>query len=267
MAYVKTPNGKIHYKIRGTGAPVILIRGLGCWSDHWFGWDKLLAKTCKVITYDKKGLGASTTFMNPWHSLKELADEVAIILKQERIEAAHIVGTSLGGMVGLIFALEYPEMTKSLTVVASSIGRSGHMRMSWPAIKLLLLRSFNNDTFYDDLSKLLTSNATSDIVRKKLADDWLAIEKKQKTPVFTVFGQLSAAFRFRQWEELSKINVPTQVVVGNDDYFVPRGNSLFLHESIPGSTFIDVDNAGHEPHVCQPERMAKIVTSFVVQNT
>ena len=125
MAYVKTPNGKIHYKIRGTGAPVILIRGLGCWSDHWFGWDKLLAKTCKVITYDKKGLGASTTFMNPWHSLKELADEVAIILKQERIEAAHIVGTSLGGMVGLIFALEYPEMTKSLTVVASSIGRSG----------------------------------------------------------------------------------------------------------------------------------------------
>ena len=79
MAYVKTPNGKIHYTIRGTGAPVILIRGLGCWSDHWFGWDKLLAKTCKVITYDKKGLGASTTFMNPWHSLKELADEVAII--------------------------------------------------------------------------------------------------------------------------------------------------------------------------------------------
>lgn len=267
MAYVKTPNGKIHYKIRGNGAPVLLIRGLGCWSDHWFGWDELLAKTCKVITYDKKGLGASTTFMNPWHSVKELADEVAIILKQERIESAHIVGTSLGGMIGLLFALEYPEMTKSLTVVASSIGRSGHMRMSWPAIKLLLLRSFNDATFYDDLSKLLTSAATSDVVRKKLADEWHAIEQKQKAPVFTVFGQLSAAFRFRQWEELAKITVPTQVVVGSDDYFVPRGNSVFLHERLPGSTFIEVENAGHEPHICQPEMMAKIVMSFVGQNT
>ena len=265
MPYVKTTNGKIHYKIRGTGPTIVLIRGLGCWSEHWFGWDDLLAKSCKVITYDKKGLGLSTTQMSPWSSLTALSDEVATILKQERIESAHIVGTSLGGMVALTFALEHPKMAQSLTVIASSIGRSGHMRMSWPAIKLLLLRSFNHATFFDDLSKLLTSAATSDAVRKKLAQDWELIEQKQKVPIFTVFGQLSAAFRFNKWEDLTKITAPTQVVVGHDDYFVPRGNSLFLHKHLPRSTLVEVENAGHEPHVCQPDELAKIVTSFVGQ--
>jgi pimeloyl-ACP methyl ester carboxylesterase len=265
MSYVKTANGKIHYKIRGEGSTVVLIRGLGCWSEHWFGWDELLAKNCRVITYDKKGLGLSTTQMSPWHSVSELAEEVSIILKQERIESAHIVGTSLGGMVAMTFAIDFPEMTQSLTVIASSIGRSGHMRMSWPAIKLLLLRSLNNETFFENLAKLLTSNATSDTVRKKLADDWREIEKKQKSAIFTVFGQLSAALRFNKWEELTKITAPTQVVVGNDDYFVPRGNSLFLHSHLPGSKLVEVENAGHEPHICQPEALAEIVTSFASQ--
>jgi pimeloyl-ACP methyl ester carboxylesterase len=262
MAYAKTPHGKIHYSVKGEGSTVVLIRGLGSWSVHWSGWDYLLAKTCRVITYDKMGMGLSPTTTPRWQSLTELADDVAIILKHEKIAKAHIVGTSLGGMVAMTFALEHPELTQSLTVIASSIGRSGHMRMSWRAASLLLFRPLNNKNFYADLAALLTSDASAPSVRQKLAQDWKKIEREQKTPILTVIAQLAAAFTFKKWENLAKIKCPTQTVVGNDDAFVARGNSLFLHSRLPGSKLIELENAGHEPHIDKPELMAEIITSF-----
>ena len=263
MPFAKTPHGKIHYNVIGEGEPVVLIRGLGRWSAHWHGWDHQLAKFCKVITYDNKGLGFSTSPMRPWHTTRELAADIALILKHERIDCAHIVGTSLGGMVAVDFALEHPELTKSLSVIAASIGRSGHMRISMRAAKLLISAPLKRSGIYNELAYLLTSPATADHVKQKLALEWRAEDGKFKQPIFTVFAQLLAAFRFRHWERLVNIKCPTQVIVGKDDLFVPRGNSLFLHNKISGSAFVEIPDAGHEPHIDQPETSTKIIRDFV----
>jgi len=263
MPFAKTPHGKISYSIKGHGPAVVLIRGLGCWSVHWHGWDNLLAKSCTVITFDNKGLGLTTSPMHLWHTVKEIADDIAIILKSERIESAHVVGTSLGGMIGLKFAQEYPAMTQSLSVIGSSIGRSGHMRISLPAIKLLLRAPFIPDTYHEELADLLTSPKTSREKRLKLAEDFRSEDKKQKRPTGAVLAQLIAALRFNRWERLKHIECPTQIVVGRHDQFVPIGNSLFLHEKLPGSKLVEVPDAGHDPHVDKPELMTKIIEDFV----
>lgn len=266
MPFVKTPHGKIHYTIKGEGEPLVLIRGLGRWSAHWHGWDHELAKFCKVITYDSKGLGFSTSPMRPWHSTREMAADIASILQHERIDKAHIAGTSLGGMVAVDFALEFPAMTKSLSIIASSIGRSGHTRISMRAAKLLITAPLKKGAIYDELAYLLTSPSTPDHVRHKLAAEWHAEDKKFKQPIFVVIGQLVAAFRFRKWERLTNIRCPTQVVVGRDDQFVPRGNSLFLRDKIPNSLLVEIPHAGHEPHIDQPEASTRIIREFLEKN-
>jgi pimeloyl-ACP methyl ester carboxylesterase len=81
--------------------------------------------------------------------------------------------------------------------------------------------------------------------------------------VVTVIAQLIAVLRFRRWEQLEKIKCPTQVIVGVDDLFVPRGNSLFIHSAIPASKLIEVPAAGHEPHVDQPDLMTDIICGFI----
>jgi len=263
MRFAKTPHGKIHYAVKGEGTPVVLIRGLGRWSAHWSGWDENLAKSFKVITLDNKGLGLTTSPMRLWHSLGDLANDIVNVLKQERIDSAHIVGTSLGGMVSLVFAINHPELTSSISVVAASVGRSGHPRISMRATKMLARAPILGDRIYDELAVLLTSPKSPDSVRKKLAKDWLEEDKKYKQPVGTVIAQLIACLRFRRWEHLENIKCPTQIIVGSDDLFVPRGNSLFIHSSIPGSKLIEVADAGHEPHIDQPERMTEIVLNFV----
>ncbi len=263
MAFAKTRYGKIHYTVKGEGPVVVLVRGLGRWSVHWYGWDIELAKSFKVITFDSKGLGSSTVPMRPWHTMKELTEDVAAILKHERIDSAHIIGTSLGGKIALEFALTHSPMAKSITVIAASIGGSGHTRISGAAAKMLIEAPWKLGKIYPELARLLTSPSSPDELRAKLARDWLAEDKKHRKPTFTVIGQLLAAWRFRNWERLSKIRCPVHVITGKDDLFVPRGNSLFLHEKIPGSTFTEVEKAGHEPHIDQPEAMAKVVAQFI----
>jgi 3-oxoadipate enol-lactonase len=265
MRFVKTPHGKIHYQIKGNGPPLLLIRGLGRWSIHWCGWDDQLAKTCTVITVDNRGLGLTSTPMRFWNSLADLASDAASILQQERIGAAHIIGTSLGGMISMVFALNHPELTSSLSVIAASIGRSGHARISRRAAKMLLSAPILGDKIYDELAVLLTSPTTPDVIRKKLANEWREEDKKHKQPVIVVLAQLIAIFRFRQWEQLAKIKAPTQIIVGRDDLFVPRGNSLFLQSVIPSSQLIEVPAAGHEPHVDQPELMTDLISRFITQ--
>ncbi len=267
MAFAKTPHGKIHYTIKGQGDVVVLIRGLGRWSVHWHGWDHELAKEFKVITFDSKGLGYSTSPMRPWHSIKEIAEDIASILKHERIQAAHVIGTSLGGMTALEFALSYPELTKSITVIAASIGRSGHMRISRAAAKMLILAPRQMKNIYPELARLLTSPASPDHLRLKLASEWAAEDEKYRKPIFPVIGQLIAAFRFRHWERLAQITSPAHIIAGKDDLFVPLGNSLFLHKKMPGSQLTEVDHAGHEPHVDQPTVMTKVVSEFIKKHS
>jgi 3-oxoadipate enol-lactonase len=263
MAFVKTPHGKIHYTVKGNGPCVVLVRGLGRWSIHWSGWDDMLAKTCQVVTFDHKGLGKTTSPMRPWNTIKSLADDIHSILRNERIDTAHILGTSLGGMVATEFAIHYPAMTESITLIASSIGRSGHFRLSTRAAKLIFVAPFKKLEAYDELAELLTAPKTSKDIKEALARTWRAEDSKVKQPITAVLGQLIAAIRFRDWEKLQGIRCPSLILVGRQDQFVPRGNSLFLHEKIPGSKFIELEDAGHEPHVDQPNLLTQIVSEFV----
>jgi pimeloyl-ACP methyl ester carboxylesterase len=267
MTIIETRYGNLHYNIQGTGEPVVLIRGLGRWSAHWCGWDQLLSKHMTVITFDSRGLGQTTIPIRPWNTVRDLGDDISAILKQEQIERAHLVGTSLGGQIALEFAITYPDMTKSITPIAASVGRSGHSRISSAAIRLLLTSAHKPHKFYPELARLLTSPHSPEKVRKELATEWMTIDKAYAQPQIAVINQLVAALRFRHWERLNTIRCPVHIIAGNDDLFVPRGNSLYLHQKIPESLLSLVDKAGHEPHVDQPSVMTQLVTDFISEHS
>lgn len=264
MAYARSKFGKIYYEITGTGETVVLIRGLGRWSEHWNDFDKRLAEKCRVITFDSRALGRSTAPLLPWHTITDLASDVALILRTERIEAAHIVGTSLGGMVALEFAANFPQMTKSVTVVNSSVGRSGHRRMTVEGSRLLISAPKLKDKIYPELAKILTSPATPAEAVEKLAREWFEVDRKYPMPTLVVGQQLVLALKWRNLPKVAaKIKCPVQIVSSDDDQFVPRGNSLFLAARIPGAVLTRLEKSGHEPHVDKPEELARAIFSFV----
>lgn len=76
-----------------------------------------------VIRYDHRDLGRSTVYEpgTSNYTITDLADDAAGVLDAYSIERASIVGMSLGGMIGQILALRYPERVNTLTLIASSV--------------------------------------------------------------------------------------------------------------------------------------------------
>lgn len=265
MAFAKIRQGKIYYEIHGTGEPIVLIRGLGRWSEHWNDFHLELAKTHRVIIYDGRGLGRSTVRLRPWHSMRDLGDDIVAILKTERIDAAHLVGVSLGGMIALQFAADHPEMTLSTTAVNASTGRSGHRRISLEATKLLLQAPRLKDKLYPKLAELLTASNCPGDLQAAMAQRWLEIDQQYPQPTATVIQQLAIALRWKNWPQLTKISRPIQIILSEDDLFVPRGNSLFLAAKLPKTKLTKLTNAGHEPHIDQRQPFLNAIRSFVAE--
>jgi pimeloyl-ACP methyl ester carboxylesterase len=105
-------------------APVLLIMGGGA-SMLWWPEEfcrRLAGRGRYVIRFDQRDTGRSTTFgpEDPLYTLDDLADDAIRVLDAYAIPAAHVVGMSLGAIIGQLVALRHPARVRSLTVISSS---------------------------------------------------------------------------------------------------------------------------------------------------
>ena len=112
-----TANGTdLFYEISGTsGDPVVLVHG--SWVDHhdWDAVAPLLARTHRVLAYDRRGHSRSPRPATQG-SVREDADDLAVLLEQLGLAPAHVVASSFGGIVALRLAVTRPDLVRSLAV-------------------------------------------------------------------------------------------------------------------------------------------------------
>ena len=122
---------------------VLMIMGLGAQMTFWRNGfcEKLVDQGLRVIRYDNRDVGLSSKvtgshtgapllkrmarsqlgLRNPAvYTLEHMADDAAALLDHLRIETAHVMGASMGGMIAQIFAARYQQRTKTLAVIFSS---------------------------------------------------------------------------------------------------------------------------------------------------
>ena len=128
---------RISYASEGSGDPVVLIHGLHASTDlNWRkpGIIKELVQKHRVISLDLPGHGESEKSESKDAYGLQMVHDVARILEQLKVQKAHIVGYSLGGMVALKFAAVHSDMTLSVTLCG----------MGWLKEGGLLQRFWNN---------------------------------------------------------------------------------------------------------------------------
>src|SRR5689334_14214276 len=99
---------------RGRGEAVVMLHGIGARGDDWRAHAEALAPSYRVITPDLRGHGDSDKPRGPY-SIAQMARDVLRLLDALGIDAAHVVGVSLGGMFGLELAVSAPARVRSLT--------------------------------------------------------------------------------------------------------------------------------------------------------
>ncbi|HMD32887.1 MAG TPA: alpha/beta hydrolase [Candidatus Acidoferrales bacterium] len=98
MPVTQSAGTRIYWDEVGRGAPVLLIMGLGWASNMWHRTRLVLAGRYRTIAFDNRGAGRSEVPLGPY-SIAAMAADAAAVLTAAGVEAAHIVGASMGGMI------------------------------------------------------------------------------------------------------------------------------------------------------------------------
>ena len=134
MAVVSARGARVSYTRTGTGMPVLLIQGVGAIGDAWRLQVEGLRDRFTLITFDNRGIGAST-ITDGSLSVEAMADDALAILDAEGIDRCHVVGHSMGGLIAMQLALTSPRRVRSLTLLSTfPDGKSGS-RLTWDNLR------------------------------------------------------------------------------------------------------------------------------------
>ena len=127
---------KIAWERHGAGPPLLLIHGLGY--ARW-GWEPVvepLARSFDVILFDNRGIGESDAPAGPY-TAAQMAGDALQVLDEAGVERAHVLGTSLGGMVAQELALAHPERVDKLVLACTTPGGAESFPMPEQTVRLL----------------------------------------------------------------------------------------------------------------------------------
>ncbi len=245
---------KIGWERRGDGPALLLIQGLGY--ARW-GWEPVLdglARSFDAIVYDNRGIGESDAPAGPY-TAAELAQDAAQVLDEAGVEKAHVVGTSLGGMIAQELALARPERVDRLVLACTTPGGPRAFPMPQRTVDLMLARA----TLREYVANALEPADRPDLVARIL-------EHRERTAQgFEAWAaQAAAGAAFDASDRLGGLTAPTLVQHGDGDVVVDPRNSELLVELIPHARLERYRGCGHLFFWQEPERFVLELEEFLL---
>ena len=249
----------IHYTDSGgRGEAVLLVHAIGCDHRMWDGLAEALAPRFRVIRMDVRGHGASVVTAGPY-SLDQLADDARDVLDSLKIERAHWVGLSMGGMIGQAFALRHPGRLRKLVLAntTSSYGAQGPELWAarvkavseggMAAIKELAMQRYFTEDFRE---------ANLDTVNR-IGDGFVATDPQGYIACCQAIAKLDFT------GDLHRIAAPTLVIAGEKDVGTPVAMSESIAREIPGAKLVVIRGAAHLSAIENPEEFNRAVEDFL----
>jgi pimeloyl-ACP methyl ester carboxylesterase len=224
MPFAHRGGCRLYYELHGDGPALVLVRGLGRSSRAWAPLVAELAGL-RLLLLDNRGVGRSDATRPPY-TTRQLADDVAAVMDDARLERAHTFGMSLGGMIVQQLALAHPSRVDRLVIGCSTPGGRTASRGSLRAL-------------------------------------WQMRGQRDPGPVRGVLGQLLAVTRHDIYDRLGDIHHATLVITGDADRVIPPRNSRLLAERIPNARLVELPGAPHDFVTAQPAATARELSTFL----
>jgi steroid delta-isomerase-like uncharacterized protein len=252
---------KLPYVEQGdpSGVPVVLLHGF---LDSWRSFEPVLShlpESIHAFALTQRGHGDASR-PTTGYSVRDFAVDLAAFLEVLRLEAAVIVGHSMGSAVTLRFAIDHPDRTSGLVLLgaSASLRANSNARETWNALLSELTDPVDPEFIREGLKNTLAQPVPQALF-ESLARENL------KVPTFVWRAALDARWRAEGdfAGDLSKIRVPTLIVWGDRDVRYPRSEQEAIAAAIPDSRLVVYPGAGHLLHVEEPDRVASDLKSFI----
>lgn len=262
MPTVETGDIVTYYEEAGSGEPLILICGLSADLQVWRFQVPELSKRFRVICYDNRGAGRTSTPDEPY-SIAGMADDLSALLNHLQINSAHVLGWSMGGLIAQQFALTWPLRVRKLILISTTSQADGFFRlaiknwmnirrsdMSFEQIVRFVSRWGYSPAFYDN-----------DQVYEKLIQVMATNPCAQKAHAF--LRQADALLAHNMGEAAREIRAQTLVIAGIHDNLLPLYHSESLAKTIPGAT-LRVLSGAHNGFDEFPDEYNRAILDFLL---
>lgn len=247
MAFARGEDAEIYYEVHGRGTPIVLSAGMGGSGSFWAPQLDALAERHRVILYDHVGTGRSAKVHR---SIAGMAEDIACVLDQAGVDAAHVVGHAIGGIVGIELALRHPKRLRSLTVVNGWGRADPFLRRCFEIRKELLNRSGPQAYVRAQPLFLYPPQWISENIAHLDAEEERILEHFPSAA--TMNQRIDMFLAFDGGARLSAISVPTLLTSAKDDALVPAYLTRELAAAIPDSRVHEVDWGAHAFSVVTP---------------
>lgn len=239
--------------------PVVLLNGIMMTARTWMPQVEALTPRFRCILHDFRGQLRSP-HRAPFN-IEQHADDLAGLLDHLGIESAHIVGTSYGGEVGMIFAYTYPERVRSLTVIAATSRADDHMRQR--TFAAMNAATIEHDRLFDIVAR--------DCYRPEFLAAHPAILAEGRAQMaaypeefFSGYVNLCDAFSALDiTDNLRAIRCLALVIAAERDTLKPPPCSETIASEIAGARLLVVPDAGHAVVIERPDIINGAILEFV----
>jgi 3-oxoadipate enol-lactonase len=253
---------QINYKMTGReGAPVVMLsHSLASSMVMWNPQLTSLEANFQVLRYDMRGHGDSEA-PDGAYTLELLVDDAVALLDGLTIDCVHFVGLSIGGMIGQGLGLNHRDRLLSLTLCDTS----AIMPDEAQPILLDRIAAARENGMSAQVEGTLERWFTPQYLQKNPPEVEMIRQQIAATPLAGYIGCSEALRGLNYLERLSAIDIPTLIMVGEEDPGTPVAASEAIHERIASSRLIILPAARHLSNIEQAEAFNQSMMSFLLQ--
>ncbi|HZD40666.1 MAG TPA: alpha/beta hydrolase [Terriglobales bacterium] len=257
MPYSSSNGVRIYYEVSGEGLPLILIHANPFDHNLWMYQIAHFATYFKVVAVDLRGYGRSDKALSPF-TLKDMADDVLGVMRDEGIKEAIVGGVSVGSGIALLLGLDHPELVRALILVGGNSAGAASINDR--------IHGYTQGGLTPYHLQHLKELVAPDFPQTKLGD-YLLNMFAERGPWLS--GEcIAQIFRARAGTDmtprLGSLNLPTLVINGEHDNSLAAGKrtasliSGALHKILP--------ETGHACCIEDPAGFDRLVIDFFTAN-
>ncbi|WP_346915301.1 alpha/beta fold hydrolase [uncultured Roseibium sp.] len=241
------------------GAPwIVLSNGLGTTRDMWRPQLDLLEGAFRVLRYDTRGHGGSSTPIGPY-SLDALVGDAIAVMDAHGVEKAIFMGLSMGGMTAMGLGLAHPDrLTKAICCAARADAPPPFVQ-SWIDRIAMIEKGGIGSIWEGTLARWLTAET------QKAAPDLVAELKADflRTTAEGYCGCAEALKKLDYLKDLPGLAVPILFVSGAEDMASPSAAMRHMADETPGSRYAEIPAVAHILNCDNPDAFNRVIAEFL----
>jgi 3-oxoadipate enol-lactonase len=246
-----------------TGAPVLMINGLGAARGSWYLQVPALAERYRVYTYDNRDVGETGCGEDmSGYGIDQFARDAAGLIESLESGPVHVIGASMGGVIAQELSLSRPDLVRSVQIVCSWPQTDpwlAELILQW---KTMFFAMGAFDWARNTWVWVFTYRWFQDPEKTaRLRRDAESYPFPQTPEMFA--RQCDAVVSFDARHRLGAITPPTHVIAGEEDIFTPPRFSREITTAIPGSTLTILPKVGHGMFWETPEAFNEALVGFL----